>query len=152
MELDRAEQYNHKPQLQKMPDETKKANAEKRWCRGLKKMEKERRAELLIETSQRLEEERRSGVTPKSILYDGVPRFPSTIVDLFADEKDNAELIAMEVAQKEQLLKDTTAKLAAELGLDLSEMQESSGMTKHDHFPSFQISFDRLGMLRTGAD
>ena len=134
-EIDPVEDNNCVAPFIKDAEEIRKARAEKRLSAKLRKMEVEQKAILLAEAQKSLEEARRKFESQPQLPYDYTDRPPSSINDLFRAEKARDELIALELEQKEELLRQVMEKRARDLGDDWPRIQEMSQDPRFDHIP-----------------
>ena len=116
-------------------EEIRKAKAEKRLNAKLRKLEVEQKAILLAEAKEAIERAHRKFEAEPQVPYDYTPRPPSSINDLFREEKARNELKALEREQKEELLRQVMEKRAREFGDQWPRIEEMSQDPRFDHIP-----------------
>lgn len=116
-------------------EEIRKTRAEKRLNAKLRKLEVEQKEILLAESQKNLEEARRKFESEPQVSYDYTPRVPTSINDIFREEKERNELITLEQEQKEELLKQVMEKRALEFGDEWPQIQKLSQDPRFDHIP-----------------
>lgn len=135
IEMDPVHQDDDVAPFIKEAEERRKVRAEKRVYAKLRKLEVEQKAELLAEWQKSLKEARRKFESQPQLPYDYTPKPPSSIHDLFRDEKAREELIAMEQEQKEELLKNMREQSKRECGVEWPPVYEGNEGARYDHIP-----------------
>jgi hypothetical protein len=128
----------------KHAEEFRKTKAEKRLMAKLRKLEVEQKAILLAEAQKSMEQARHRFESQPQVPYDYTPRPPSSINDLFREEKERNELIALEREQKEELLRQVMEKRAKELGDQWPRILEMSQDPRFDHIPKLWPGYKQI--------
>jgi hypothetical protein len=116
-------------------EDKRKMRADKRLHAKLRNLEIEHKAILLAEAQKSMEEARRKFESQPSVPYDYAPGPPSSIEDFFREEKARNELKALELEQKEELLRQVMEKRARELGEEWPPAEDSPDTLRFDHIP-----------------
>jgi hypothetical protein len=126
---------NQSPTVEETLDEIKKARAEKRLDASLRRMEIEQKARLLAESQQRMAEARRTFESRGVAKDEDTPGFPSTIEDIFREQKARQELLTMEREQKERLLQESLEMQGRLLGEERPAARDPLEAARFDHIP-----------------
>lgn len=137
-------QYHQVAPFIKDADEIRKARANKRLDAKLRKLEVEQKATLLAEVQKSIQEARRKFESQPQVPYDYTPRPPSSINDLFRQDRPREELIALEREQKEELLRQVMEKRARECGEQWPQMHEMSQDPRFDHIPKHGPGYKQI--------
>jgi hypothetical protein len=135
MEVEPVHQDDDVAPFIKDAEEKRKMRAEKRLHAKLRKLEVEQKAILLAEYQKSLEEARRNFESQPQVPYDYTPGPPSSIEDVFREEKERNRLIALEQEQKEELLKNLREQSKRECGVEWPPVYEGNEGARYDHIP-----------------